>query len=258
MEKEFEIIDLYGEESFKTSRKNLELSVPEQKLLMYLHRIHPFRYTYRKDTKTHVYWSTSDYKPRFNNKLFYTQHSKKGLSFDKKTKELKVWFGVIPSHDILSSFFSYFNYSLHTELPDPFKYYITKSLLKDIAKGKIKDIDDYALHLSKRSLMFKGISVDIIKYLIYNSFTVTHMPTGLDNLAYIIKNVVNPIDSINLMFQKPWIVNDMYRACVYANCLNQKINLSSETQVKQELDNLSVTIKPLLIECDIKFDPLPF
>jgi hypothetical protein len=258
MEEKSEVITLYGASAFEESRKYLELSIPNQKLMLHHNRIYAFQYASVKYTETHVYWSEVDFKPRFNTRLFYTASSKKGLSFDKKTKDLKIWFGSIPSFTLLDSFYSYFNYSLKEELPQIFRHYVTKSLLKAIAKGKIKNIDDYATHISKHSLMFKGVQQDAIKYLIYSFHSYGEIYAGLDTLASILKQASNPRQTIDFIFAHPALISRLHLMSEWANCLEEKVTVTTRDELDVEHARLKEAIEPIASEIKIYLDPLPF
>ena len=258
MEEKSEVTVLYGASAFEESKKYLELSIPEQKLMLYHNRIYNFHYESVKYTETHVYWSEVDFKPRFNTRLFYTASSKKGLSFDRKTKDLKIWFGSIPSLTILDSFYSYFNYSLKEELPNVFRHYITKSLLKAIAKGKIKSIDDYAVHISKRSLMFEGVQPDVIKYLIYSFHSYGEIYTDLNTLSTILKQASNPKECVDFIFKHPALISRLHTMSVWANCLEEKITVSTIEKYNSDHDRLKEAIEPIASKTKVYLDKLPF
>lgn len=258
MEEKSEIIVLYGASEFNKSREYLELPVLEQKLMLHHNRIYNFQYETVKHTETHVYWSEADFKPRFNTRLFYTASSKKGLTFDKKTKDLKIWFGTMPNRSLLNSFYSYFNYTLIEELPDVFKHYITKSLLKAIAKGKVKDIDSYAIYLSKHSLMFRGIEPDVIKYLIYSFHSNRDLYTGLDTLSAILKQVTNPKECIDFIFAHSQFISRLHGVSVWANCLEEKITVSTIDALNNDHQRLKDAIQPIADKTKVWIDNLPF
>lgn len=258
MEEKSEVITLYGASAFEESRKYLELSIPEQKLMLYHNRIYPFQHASVKYTETHVYWSETDFKPRFNTRLFYTASGKKGLSFDRKTKNLKIWFGSMPSLTLLDSFYSYFNYSLREELPDVFRHYVTKSLLKAIAKGKIKSIDDYAMHMSKHSLMFKGVQPDAIKYLIYSYHSYGEIYTGLEVLASILKQAADPKESVDFIFKHPALISRLHIMSVWGSCLEEKVTVTTKDELDKEYERLKEAIEPIADKTKVYLDSLPF
>lgn len=158
---------LSGKEEYEKSRKYIAKSEDEQRFLYYAKRIGSFTTYNVKETETHVYWSEATYTPRFNNKLFYSIKGISGITLEKKTNKASIWFGKRPCSVLIQSFYSYHNCNFVNELPQLFSSYFTVSLIKDVARGKVNSIEDYALHLSKKSLMFKGIDSKILANLIY-------------------------------------------------------------------------------------------
>jgi len=153
---------MHGGEAYNQSRAFLELPVEEQRFMFYTGYINAFHTKSVVETEDNIYWVDDTYKPRFNKKLFYTNNATHGIGVDKKKKTAKIWFGKYPPREIIDSFLAYFNIDWMYTIQPPFNQYFGAAFATDIVKGKIKSAEDYALFLSKRTLMFKNVDHKLI------------------------------------------------------------------------------------------------
>ena len=226
---------LDGEGPFNRSREYLAKPLEAQKFLFYDRHICSFRTLRVTETETHIYWAEDEFKPRFNGKLFYTSHGKSGISLDKKTRDVKLWFGKKPHVTLMESFYAYMSCDWYPMLSRSFNDYFTVTLAKEIAKGKIKSIPDFATHLSKRSLMFKGIDPDVIVKLIYSfRFNLYEYYLGMDVIGNTLKTAKDPraaIDFLCVSANNFYPIQELARK---AMCIDEKIDLSCEASFNDE------------------------
>jgi hypothetical protein len=213
------------------------MPVEMQRYLFYKGEIYGFSTTNRKETDTHVYWCNSNKVPRFeNNRLFYLNSNKAGVSFDKEKKTIKIWFGnsiqmlegtILP--DILHFFkldwFSAMSYSLRTLL--------NKTMLQNMIKGKITNPRDYIKAYLKTS-PYKNL--DISPEIFYKSFTINHAHSPKGFRKYILY-ATNPNEALEHVGKKSGNYNynstleDLF---IQAEMLNKKVNLKwSEARIKE-------------------------
>lgn len=227
------VIILAHQNSFDRSREFLQKSVDEQRFLFYENRINDFHLYKVTETDTHIYWSEDKYKPRFNKGLFYTTTGLSGISFDKKTRDLKFWFGKIPHPFIIESFLGRMNAGWWCELPRVFQDYFTVSLAKAITKNKINSVEDYATHLFKRSIIFKNVDPKSLCKMIYTLKAQTDLyHLSLNYIGKALSVAKDKDDCINYLISKNYFyyTEDAIR---YAQSLDLKIdftNLDNEAE----------------------------
>lgn len=251
-----ETIFLMNEKAFLTSRENIEKPIEEQLFLYHNKNISKFSLLKKVITDTHVYWIESVYTPRFNKKLFYTNNASSGISLDKKTKAVKLWFGKRPNPTLIQSFIAYHNAFTDDPLPWILTSYFTKSLAQDIAKNKVNNFDDLAVHLSKRSLMFKTIDAEDIKTLIYKLTynTTNYVSLGaLTDLIKVSKNVNEAIDYL-LSTSEDY---KCYNLINKAMAVNELVDISSKNSVNAELQRINVLYGAALNKYNLSAD-IPF
>ena len=129
-------------------------------------KVHPFQCAQRKETDTHVYWSYTEAKPRFeNNRLFYSRNNKYGFTYDKAKKDFKFWFGR-SIHEIpplmLHDVFRHFNIDWYGNLSPSLASLLNATMVKNMIKGKITNPRDYVKAYLKTSPYRKsGISAEL-------------------------------------------------------------------------------------------------
>ena len=226
---------LDGEGPFNRSREYLAKPVEEQNFLFHDRHVSSFRTLRVTETETHIYWAEDEFKPRFNGKLFYTSHGKSGISLDKKTRDVKLWFGKKPHVTLLDSFYARMSVDWHSVLSRTFNDYFTVTLAKEIAKGKIKSIPDFATHLSKKSLVLKGIDPDVIVKLIYSfRFNFNEYYLGMDVMSNVLKVAKNPRAAIDFLCDS---INNFYpiqELARKAMCIDEKVDFSCQASFEAE------------------------
>lgn len=256
---ETKTIFLQGENLFNSSRENLKKSIEEQKFLFFSKTLGSFDTLRINETDTHIYWANDRFTPRFNGKLFYTSNGISGISFDKKTRDIKFWYGKRPHTYLIKSFYAYMSCDWYNQLPRSFMEYSTVSLAKDIAKGKIKSIPDYAAHLSKRSLMFKGIDPVVLTKLIH-LFRMNHNDSyvSLDFLSSAIKVSTDPSEAVEFICDSENLFSyNLMHTITRAMALGEKIDFSSRTAFEKEVTRITNDYIAQTVEYKIDTD-LPF
>lgn len=160
----------------------IEQNTDYQKLQFYQGSVYSFNYTTKKETDTHIYWSTSNKKPMLeNDKLFFKHKNIEGASYDKETKKIKIWFGKkfnhidsIMSSDILKTLVPW--YEVNTNLDfmngnhNSYLNMMTNEILNKMVKGTIKDtkgiIDAFCKYSPYRNF---NLNTKKIEFIINNS-----------------------------------------------------------------------------------------
>lgn len=238
---------LGGLAEYEKSMEYIAKSQEAQRFLYYSNHIGPFHTYTVKETATHVYWSEAKHTPRLNGgKLFYTKNGISGITLEKKTRNINLWFGKMPQHLLISSFYAYCNYEVINQLPNLFSNYNTVSLLKDVAKRKIKTIEDYSMHLTKRSLMFKGADPEKISRLIYSMHLYASMYyiVSLDFLSSFLKLSEDIDKAIDFLLAGHHnVYYDIEGVIRSAKALNEPIYIIDGVTLSQEKTRLAALYK---------------
>lgn len=211
------------------------MPVEMQRYLFYKGDIYSFTTSSRKETDTHVYWCTSNKVPRFeNNRLFYLNSNKAGVTFDKEKKTIKIWFGDSIQKlegTILSDIIEFFNLDWFKDMSHSLQTLLNKTMLQNMIKGKITNPRDYVKAYLKTS-PYKNL--DISAELFYKTFNAVDMNSPKAYRKYILY-ATNPNEGLEHVSRK---VNMYYGELVdlftQAEMLNKKVNLKwSETRMKE-------------------------
>jgi hypothetical protein len=139
-----ELTFILNEDAYiKSYKEILELPIERQRRLFFARQLHDVRYITKKETDTHIYWSCSEKKPKFyNNKLFFSHRNSQGMTYDKKKKSVKIWFGMRYSElpmelrrNVLETFDMYWVMQLNNGISS----LISNTVFGKIIKGKINN-----------------------------------------------------------------------------------------------------------------------
>jgi hypothetical protein len=130
----------------KNYKEILELPIERQRRLFFGRQLFDVRYITKKETDTHIYWACHEKKPKFyNNKLFFAHTNRSGVTYDKKKKSIKIWFGIrysdLPMElkiNVLETFDMYWVMKLSNGISS----LISNAIFGNIIKGKIKNAKD--------------------------------------------------------------------------------------------------------------------
>lgn len=158
-------------EAYNMSLNFLSDTYEMQRFNFYRGKVTAFVCAQRKEIDTHVYWSYTEAKPRFeNNRLFYTRNNKYGFTYDKTTKDFKFWFGR-SIHEIppfmLYDVFKHFNIDWYEKLSPSLISLLNATMVKNMIKGKITNPRDYVKAYLKTSPYRKS---EISPELFYKTF----------------------------------------------------------------------------------------
>lgn len=163
-------------EAYNMSLNFLSDTHEMQRFNFYRGKVTAFACVQRKEIDTHVYWSYTEAKPRFeNNRLFYTRNNKYGFTYDKATKDFKFWFGR-SIHEIppfmLYDVFKHFNIDWYEKLSPSLLTLLNATMVKNMIKGKITNPRDYVKAYLKTSPYRKS---EISPELFYKTFNNLHI-----------------------------------------------------------------------------------
>lgn len=96
------------------------------------------------------------YTPMFNKVIFFKNECKKGLTFNKKTKKIRFWYGgnMIESSDLIRAMLKELKHEWFFSMPCFFQDGLTKTLLENILSRKITNPEDYIKKWMKISLKY--------------------------------------------------------------------------------------------------------
>ena len=222
-------------ESYIASLEHLDNSPEMQRFNFYKDKIYPFSYGTRKETDTHVYWSYTDAKPRFeNNRLFYTRNNKFGATYDKSKNDFKIWFGKAiyeTPASLLQNITAYFKLDWYNQMSNSLQSLLNATMLKNMVKGKITNPRDYVKAYLKTSPYKKmNISPEIM-YKVFNDHKLNSPKFFRKTIEY----SLDPNHAIEMISKAngnvPHFVSDIY---MQAAILNRKVNSRwSESRIKE-------------------------
>lgn len=228
---------IYGEEGLAKMEEYKAMSPDIQRYLFYRNEIHGFMTSNRKETDTHIYWCNSNRVPRFeNNRLFYLNSNKAGITFDKEKKTISIWFGcsiqTLQSTVILNDVIRFFKLDWFNHMSHSLKTLLNKTMLQNMIKGKLTNPRDYVKAYLKTS-PYKNL--DLSPELFYKTFMENNhnSPKGLKK--YILY-VTNPNEGLeHVAKQNSTMYNGQLEDLFsQAEMLDRKVNLKwSETRMKE-------------------------
>jgi len=242
---------LNGESFLKEKERLLELSKSDQKF-WYHTRPCTYHTVTVMNNETHIYWGSHTHKPRYNNGLFFTKHAESGITYDKKAKTVKFWYGKHPATLLIT----HFEESFRTErwksmINHVFKHYFGVAYANAVVKGKINTPDDYANFFSKKTLMFKGIDPQAILKCLYIK---KDLYINLIDIAHMLQIAKDPLAVAD------WLTcnsNDYYNTHIYnkAMALDIKIDYNDyDNEVKRIMNEYELKNKKFYGEASM----LPF
>jgi hypothetical protein len=225
-----------GQESLIKMEEYKAMSLEVQRYLFYKGEIYGFSTTNRKETDTHIYWCNSNRVPRFeNNRLFYLNSNKAGVSFDKEKKTIKIWFGnsiQMLEGTILPDIISFFKLDWFDAMSYSLKTLLNKTMLQNMIKGKITNPRDFIKAYLKTS-PYKNL--DLSPELFYKTFTI-HEHNSPKGFRKHILYATNPNEGLEYVAaQKTTMYNSQLEDLFsQAEMLNKKVNLKwSEARMKE-------------------------
>lgn len=98
----------------------------------------------------------NQYMMRFNTKIYFKSKCTKGLTYDKKTKKIKFWFGssILENTYIIREYLRDIKCDWFFSMNEYLQTHITKTLLEGIIKGTITNPEDYTKKYMKQSLKY--------------------------------------------------------------------------------------------------------
>jgi hypothetical protein len=180
MEK-LQILD--GGYSYNNYKEIMQYSEEKQRMLFYGKQVYDCSYIIRKETDTHIYWKVVNKTPKFyNNKLFYKTENKSGITYDKKTKSIKIWFG-LPyyrlSNIILDDVYSTFKKKWVLKCSTGIGSLINNTIFKRILKDKVLNEKDICRDYLK-TCPYKHKEIDLDQFKNFASSLYTSPKTYSD------------------------------------------------------------------------------
>jgi hypothetical protein len=214
-----------NEAAYEKSLEYMNDSLEMQRFNFYKQKVHAFQYATRKETDTHVYWSFTDCRPRFeNNRLFYSRTNKYGATYDRSKKDLKLWFGrtiqETPS-SLLCDILIYFKIDWYNHMSSSLQSLLNPTMLKKIVKGKITNPRDFVKAYLKTSPYRK---MDVSPELFYKVFSNSSINSAkyYRRILEYSTNINQAIELVSTLgYNTPHIVNDLFDQ---AAVLNRKVN----------------------------------
>jgi hypothetical protein len=135
-----------GENDYEKYKTLLDSHIEKQRLWFYGYTSHPLSYGSKKETDTHIYWSHTVKTPKiYNSKFFFKHENTSGITYDKKAKSIKIWFGqrydrLIPA--LIDDVYKTFNAEWVLKIDPSFPSLINNTIFKRILKHKVNNVED--------------------------------------------------------------------------------------------------------------------
>lgn len=215
-------------EAYNMSLNFLSDTYEMQRFNFYRGKVTAFVCAQRKEIDTHVYWSYTEAKPRFeNNRLFYTRNNKYGFTYDKTTKDFKFWFGR-SIHEIppfmLYDVFKHFNIDWYEKLSPSLISLLNATMVKNMIKGKITNPRDYVKAYLKTSPYRKS---EISPELFYKTFNKPNIQSP-KNYRKIIEYSTDPNHALEFIT----VQNNGYIDCTITDLYDQASALDRRVNPK--------------------------
>lgn len=215
-------------EAYNMSLNFLSDTYEMQRFNFYRGKVTAFVCAQRKEIDTHVYWSYTEAKPRFeNNRLFYTRNNKYGFTYDKTTKDFKFWFGR-SIHEIppfmLYDVFKHFNIDWYEKLSFSLISLLNATMVKNMIKGKITNPRDYVKAYLKTSPYRKS---EISPELFYKTFNKPNIQSP-KNYRKIIEYSTDPNHALEFIT----VQNNGYIDCTITDLYDQASALDRRVNPK--------------------------
>jgi hypothetical protein len=234
------------EENFP--REIFSLSSEDQRDIFYYGKILKSGFVYKiNDFDDKICYSQSQLNLRFNNKLYTQRKVDRGLTFDKTTKKLRVWFGGDISFFLKPNKFFLFLKQLNIDwVTEDLIPLIRKSSLERILAGKITNPIQLAKYYLRTSLKSKASPKLLIK-LIKSGNCLSHFT----NLQKVVKNEDNLLLKLINGFKPDKIYYDFTNE-LYTLGEKMDINWSYKRVIEEHRRTTErITYKKLKFEKDI-------
>lgn len=233
---------LCNKDIYEEHLKILSYEPDLQRIYFYKNETIRFIYENRKETDTHIYWSCIDRKPMFeNDKFFYTRKAVSGITYDRKKKSAKIWFG--QHYNKLSSsmrddcflllapwVINKTSYSLKT--------LINNTIFSKILGGKINNPKELVEAYLKNS-PYKNMDVDVDLFLkVFNEESAYHSVKAFKTLLLSATNINDAIKYINKYVGSAYVNYDhIMSLATVASMLNIKIDVNMSYKKAAELED---------------------
>lgn len=210
-----------------------------QRIYYYRNKTPRFVYDNKKETDTHIYWSTVDRKPMFENgRFFYVRQALHGITYDKKKKTTKIWFGdhvnKLPRSLYDDCLKTLAPWAL-TKISHSLQSLVNNTIFSKIINGKIKN----TLQLTEAYLKtspYKNMDVDVkLFHKVFGNMNAYHSVKSYKDLLLCAENINDAIKYANKTVSKAYLSNDpILNLCSIANMLDLKIdvNMSHDKAVR--------------------------
>ena len=202
-----------------------------QRIYFYSNKIPKFTYESRKETDTHIYWSCVERIPMFENGMFfYRRKAHYGISYDRKKKTTKIWFGhhfIRLPHAIKWDCLNLLAPWVFKKVNNSLMTLINNTMFSKIINGKIKNTTELSEAYLKTS-PYKNMDVDIKLFLkVFGSKNSCQSVKSFKDLLLCASNINDGIKYVQQQVGKHYISTDpILDISALANMLGIKINVN--------------------------------
>lgn len=240
-----ELTFILNEDAYiKNYKEILELPLERQRRLYFGKQLFDVRYITKKETDTHIYWAASEKKAKFyNDKLFFSHQNRQGVTYDKKKKSTKIWFGMRCSElsmEIKTNILETFDMHWVIKLSPGISSLISNTIFGNIIKGKIKNAKEICqAYLKTAPYKAKDVDLDLFT----NVFSKLDMsPKSLSNHFMVAKDCNVLLQQIEKGANKKFYYNMHTEFLVEKACtLGKEVDFSISDVEAQQLTSEYIT-----------------
>jgi hypothetical protein len=222
---------LFNEHNHRKFESVLKEPPEFQRLLFYSGDLHGYQYITKKETDTHIYWSLAHRSPMYeNDKLFFFRKTNSGVTYTKKTKTTKIWFGDHYnrlSSEIRNSIIEQFAPWFLDDVPHSIHSLMNNTIFSHIVKGKITNYKDIVAQYLKTS-PYKKINFDLDLFTdVFVNNVQQVSPKQFKLLFLCAANPNEALEYIRRTFKNSYYYDTpITMLCYNAICLGKKIDVN--------------------------------
>ncbi len=224
-----------------------------QRIYFYSSKAPRFTYESRKVTDTHIYWSMVERIPMFENGIFfYRRKAHHGVTYDRKKKTTKIWFGdnlnKLP-HGLKTDCLELLAPWVLKKVSNSLMTLINNTMFSKIINGKIKNTTELVEAYLKTS-PYKNMDVDVKLFLkVFGNKNSYQSVKSFKDLLLCASNINDAIKYVQKQVSKHYIHSDaLLNLSPLANMLGIKIDVKMSHKNAVELyDELKTQVAKNII-----------
>jgi hypothetical protein len=214
-----------------------QLPIDKQRFEFFKGEVYAWGEDTRAESDTHVYWASTAYTPKWNNKtgLYLKRDSGFGCTYEKATKKFKWWYGkqaITNGHLLVTDMCKYFKAEWFTNSPMGLQISTTNSTLNKVLTGKITNPRDLIKGIIKANPTLRGMNISTeLLWQFVNTRTNTRIQSLCDRMSV----AKDPNHAIQYFIDNEFAGFELSDTIKQALMLNRKIDFKWSTKRMAEV-----------------------